>query len=650
MSRLRNAFAALVLSALVVFPAAAERTLSWEALGVRAELDARGKLHVTERHTMVFDGDWNGGERQFRVERGQELTVQELARVDEHGVAHPMAEGELAAVDEWKLDGKVLRWRSRNAADPPFANQRLVYDIHYTLDRVLIPGVAVDEFTLNHDFAFPQRPSALRNFDLVLTIAPEWRGPRNRVITAHVDNIAVGKGYVLRVPLQYTGKGTPSAIPRAEMVWRSVRPWLVGIPAILLLLLFFASEKQRRAAINVDHDPIDDDWLQRNVFVHAPEVAGMIFDGSVGPPEVAALLARMERDGKIRSTVVPGTGRKPDLELELLVSLTDLDGRESDLGHLLFGSANTIRASELREAHKSVGLDLPAVIRASIVRDAEQVAPSDPRVWRVALAVAFFVLGIASFVIGVSREIDDVLVLFVVLFGGVFAMLFGIGAAKRWRKRPGTFSAIRLMLPGAMLWLIAEGCHRLVAADGAGSSFSFFGTATVALFLGGYYTILLDLARERLSPRGVRVRMQLSRAEAWFRGELQKPSPHIRDEWMPWLIALNLDDRVARWWRSFGGTHRAPVTAGSTTSVFESDSNSFQPTSRSEAPEFSAGGGRFGGGGSTGGWSAAATALAVPISAPSTSSSSSSFSSDSGSSSSSDSSSSSSGGGGGGGW
>ena len=48
---------------------AQSRTLRWARLAVTAHLDADGRLHVQERHSIVFDGDWNGGERIFQPSR-----------------------------------------------------------------------------------------------------------------------------------------------------------------------------------------------------------------------------------------------------------------------------------------------------------------------------------------------------------------------------------------------------------------------------------------------------------------------------------------------------------------------------------------------------------------------------------------------------
>jgi len=45
----------------------AQHQLHWDALEVEVRLDAGGVLDVAERHTRVFTGDWNGGERVFNV-------------------------------------------------------------------------------------------------------------------------------------------------------------------------------------------------------------------------------------------------------------------------------------------------------------------------------------------------------------------------------------------------------------------------------------------------------------------------------------------------------------------------------------------------------------------------------------------------------
>src|SRR5882672_13885 len=70
--RLRcGAVLALVLTAAPL--AAQDKSLHWAEVAVRAHLDGEGTLHVAERQTMVFTGDWNGGYRTFRLGIGQRL-------------------------------------------------------------------------------------------------------------------------------------------------------------------------------------------------------------------------------------------------------------------------------------------------------------------------------------------------------------------------------------------------------------------------------------------------------------------------------------------------------------------------------------------------------------------------------------------------
>jgi hypothetical protein len=59
-----------------------ERSLYWRDLTVNARLDADGRLHLNERHAMVFTGDWNGGERKFRLFLGQDFDFERISRID----------------------------------------------------------------------------------------------------------------------------------------------------------------------------------------------------------------------------------------------------------------------------------------------------------------------------------------------------------------------------------------------------------------------------------------------------------------------------------------------------------------------------------------------------------------------------------------
>ena len=154
--------------------------MRWRAFDVKAQLDADGRLHVLETQHIVFDGDWNGGERTFRVFPGQSLTLESVTRIDGDGTRHPLTQGDLSAVDAWNWTGPyVLRWRSRLPSDPPFAGTELVYELAYTLGGVLVKQGGAS-YSLDHDFAFPDRDWPIEAFALSLALDPVWK-PQERV-------------------------------------------------------------------------------------------------------------------------------------------------------------------------------------------------------------------------------------------------------------------------------------------------------------------------------------------------------------------------------------------------------------------------------------------------------------------------------------
>ena len=85
------------LAATLHAPALYARTLHWSSLDVAANLEADGRLHVTERQAIVFDGDWNGGERRFRLLGPQRLELVALRKIDTAtGAAAPLRRAESA--------------------------------------------------------------------------------------------------------------------------------------------------------------------------------------------------------------------------------------------------------------------------------------------------------------------------------------------------------------------------------------------------------------------------------------------------------------------------------------------------------------------------------------------------------------------------
>src|SRR5688572_19948652 len=212
------------------------RDLHWRELTVRAELENDGTLRVSERQAIVFNGDWNGGERSFRVEPHQILTVHGMTRIAADGTAHELVNGPLHTVDQYQLmDGNVLRWRSRETSDPEFANTEIVYTIDYSLQKVLVPSTipGSSEYELRHDFAFADRPGNIEKFSLDLALASDWSSPAGRRIRRRAAQLIPGESYVLNIPLKFEGTTAPTAMPYAMALGKQLKPGILPVALML---------------------------------------------------------------------------------------------------------------------------------------------------------------------------------------------------------------------------------------------------------------------------------------------------------------------------------------------------------------------------------------------------------------------------------
>ncbi|MET0552731.1 MAG: hypothetical protein ABW221_06820 [Vicinamibacteria bacterium] len=653
---MRRTAATVVFCALSALAASAEaREMHWKSLDVNARLDAQGVLHVRERQHMVMTGDWNGGERRFRLEPTQDLELHAMRRIDlATGAVHEMTEGGLDEVDRYALaSGNVLRWRSRLPSEPAFDHTERVYELDYTLYGV--PQRDGDAFRVAHDFAFTERAGPIESHTIALAIDPAWTvdGPRDLRIQA--GRLAPGVGYVVRLALR-PGAGARGA---SLSPYRKRLLLALGLVAALLLLHLFVGEWIRGRFA-----PLDPDGAMRSLdtdlLAHRAEVVGAVWDRSVGPDEVGALVARLASEGTIRTSV----SEDGDLEMELLVPRERLDGYERALvDGLFFDDRTQTSTADVRERYERTGFDPVARIRPGVEALADAlVGPPALRLpyWLATLlCLGGSVAAIGSFE-GRSQGFPATVL---VLLPLLVIACFGMVAARRWRLRidRGLLDAWSFVVPIALLlglaaeWVVGFRHLPFLANQswltGGSPHGRMLGAVLGALaFTNG----IVNRARSRERRQGIALRRRLASARRYFQKEFGQPAPALRDEWFPYVLALGLDADSQRWFRSFGGAgsgHSSGTPwSGPSDSSFDTSSSRGSSSSGSSTSAWSGGGGAFGGAGATASWAAAAGALSAGVATPSSSGS--SGSSDSGGSSSSDGGGgdSSSGGGGGGGW
>ncbi|HWM91112.1 MAG TPA: hypothetical protein VN493_10120 [Thermoanaerobaculia bacterium] len=617
-------FSALLL-ALALPAAGQDRSLSWDEVAVTARLDERGTLHVRERQTFLFDGDWNGGERSFRKRFNQELDLQRIARIDSGGREIPLAEGDLSSVDQYDwADSDTLRWRSRLPSDPPFEQTRITYILDYTWSGILIRDG--DLYRLDHNFGMPDAEWPVRRFVLDLEIDPVWQPLA--AVPAHLEerDLAPGSDVLVRAGLRHTG-GATAPDPGAAIVPVSWR-WAAFAAALIAMAVLYVQFRQAEARRGrFDSLPVprewDEAWLRENVLDLLPEEVGALWDQKIGPPEVAAVLARMVAEGKLETWTSPGftllgiSFTPGILHLRLKVERHTLYGYERQLVDKLFLHADETDTNRVRQHYKSTGFNPAGVISEDLearlgLRLGAFPAPGPRRTLFLSLgAVALFALD------ALFHPLSTLVLFCILLFGLVWLCLAGGIAAYAWRKRTERLdlASLSFLVPGLLVWLwcALAAFHREWLGLQSGLYPGVLGVLGLALVPVAVWSSLLNNARSRESEAAIRKRRLLGAGRRLLRSELKSSHPRLQDEWLPYLLAFGLGGEVDRWFRAFGGESRG----GGSFSV-PSSSGSIGGMS-SSGSGWSGGGGQFGGAGAMASWSVAAAGLASGVSAPSSS-------------------------------
>jgi uncharacterized membrane protein YgcG len=634
----RQAISACIAALVLVASSAdarAQRALHWDSIDVTAHLDAEGRLLVAETQTIVFTGDWNGGERSFNIRPRQELQFISLERIED-GVPKPMERDEsLGDVDDYAFtDDTTLRWRSRLPSDPPFDNTRITFVLHYQLSNILLKDG--DEYALDHDFLFPDREGVIARASVALTFDPEWQPQTSLDSRYTVEQVRPGQGLVLTVPLRFAGAGAPLArdmrLPRG--IVRAL--WLLLVFPIGMIAWIFAREHRygRFAPLQAQ---IDEAWIREHILSHPADVVAAAWDNHVESAEVVALIARLVAEGRLKSDT-----KKKSMALHLLVKRDELDGYERALVDALFPGDSTYTSTEIVKRHyRKTGFDPSDVIRDGLTARAAEILPPGRMPWIVPyVATALYVGGAVL----LAREWmngrigDMVAALFIIGMLPLILVARRNGLRFRANIQWGPMKALASLLPGISaivigalyLWRWAD-AGEVPATNSLAAGIVLVTMAVLYAGIGG-----LKSTQHRAA---LAFRKKLASGREYFIRELAKAQPALRDEWFPWVLAFGLGKQMDEWSAAQG-------SKSSTRSERSASTGSFSASSGSSSGGWTGfAGGRSGGGGAGASWGAAAAGLAAPIAPPSSSSSGGGSSSSGGGGGGG-----SSGGGGGGGW
>jgi uncharacterized membrane protein YgcG len=494
------------------------------------------------------------------------------------------------------------------------------------------------DWLLDHDFGFADRPGVIERFSVSLGgLEPNWQPKAAFNGTWQATNISPGEGFVVRVPLRYAGAGEGPVVPGAEPIERYI---IAGVTLVLLVSLARRLYDHERRSGRLEPLPssieVNEPWLNEHVFRHLPEVIGAAWDNKTGESEVAAVLARLVSEGRMKSEVKPGgLFKDPVLHLELLVDRDRFHGHERKLVDALFEAHDRrTDTASIRERYKKSGFDPASKISKPLKELVKGLAPDRDPSKPPFLPTLLGILGaIALMVAAVVREPADAPVMFIGGFVSLVCFAIAAGGATVWRNR------VHDVGKAALFFVIPLGIAVAGVLFVVISGVTMAGTLALAgltLLLLALANSVLNQARSRENLERIAFRRRLAVARAFFVDELRRDKPRLDDKWFPYLIAFGLGKHMDKWFRAFGG--ESPAHFGSPTTSISSGSS---PGHSGGGWTGFGGGGGFSGGGASATWVAAASSMAAGVSAPSSSSGSSGGGGGGGGSS---------GGGGGGGW
>lgn len=605
------------------------RSLHWRALTVAAQLDADGRLRVRERQTMVFSGDWNGGERSFNIRPGQKLELHTITRIGPDGTARQLRAGDLNGVDEFDwADRTTLRWRSRLPSDPPFANQEIIYELDYTLSKILLPDG--EAYRLDHDFAFANRAGVIEAFTLDLDADDVWSSSEPLPFHLERSNLEPGMSVVVTMPLQYQGAGAPSGVKRGlpPMIRLLMALTVVVVVARMLRRFFDAENARGRFAPLTPVEQVNEAWLREHVFSMPPEVVGAAWDNTTSSPEVAAMIARMVLEGKLVSRIA-SEGRKHVLHLELLVPRADLPPEERRLVDALFSSGkNTTDTGHIEKRYQSSGFDPSALISEGIQKQIRALSPArkSPGRWRdialnvaVVMLVALAMITAIGFAAGSAAMAAPAAVAILGIAALIFAGVYRSSVTDTRGKARRMVVLLRLATLPVLVIVLGVFEHGALLSVWPVIMSAYVGVATgvaLVVMVFGIAFLVLRAARTNESAERLDLRRTLAAGRAFFVRELAKEKPSLADAWYPYLLAFGLGKHIDKWFRAFGGAHDSVAsTAASGMAIASAPSGGGWSGG---GPQFGGGGG-FGGGGAGRTWATAVTTISSGVSAPSSS-------------------------------
>ena len=545
---------ALIALALIAAPLFADDP-DWQSIVVRFTIAPDGKLHVAEQVTVAVPPSVQRLERTYWTDAEQDVTFDAITLYDGGRTIPLLDSGDLDHAHRFRQSaspGSVV-WSVRDKPDVPAGVRTLTYVIESRISDAVIPAWSIPRGRQSHENAGATHDPRIRLREAISIWREALKNPKHRYLVDFQFEMPPPSTNGTSIQLQiYWPPGwtpvheiTPDTV--ASDQWRvrhlfeedgrhlltgintsrhAIRmAALLGFPILALLfwLAFVLRETLRRHASGSEE--VDERFLREHVLNEAPEVIAARWSGRNSYPSIEQFLRRLERQGKVSITI----DADERVSLRLLVPRERLTSFERSGIDSLIPDGWETSSDDIQRRYAGQDFDPTDSIWAEIqrIRTSSMMRAAVP--WYAKL------ISIALFVTGLYFAIQES-----VRMGREPAVL-AAGVVGSWivyslspRKTPLLLIPL-VVLTGLMVFL-----H--FTAD---LSPTYFASAGLALMFLGTYSAVLARSMTRYAPEVA----PLAHARAWVTNELKSPAPRLRDEWIPWLLALDLGNNIERWRR-----------------------------------------------------------------------------------------------------
>jgi hypothetical protein len=488
--------------------------------------------------------------------------------------------------DRYMWRDQTLTWWIRNATDPDWNEQPLVYRFDYELRNALAPAWDIpagpDSFQYSrHRFpqlfqrlgatmaAWAQAPASLnRRYRLEHDVIFPWFSEREREelkYTLRYDNawrrvhpeseIGHGtRGSDFRVTqlLDYLVPGWPPAIELWKSATRVGSIFVFVMLAMLMWTVVAVGTIRRWGLIPQRHDRR---WFEQEIGSKNPESFAWQLGQRGLSQFLTLLLGRLRASGvfSVRSDSAANEERAPTVHLRLLRDPGTLPPLERLMMAAIFPQGRESGSALLAHHYAGPGFSpedaLEEAIDVGHGEHGEDAAPARPSLIRRIIRALLPWVSLGAIVLLVLDSVYGPRPMELVLACFPFLAVAMLVAA----ILPQLISRFELLSSGAMAALVT--LVPVIVATFAVLAMHFYrntpitayGSAAVALIALRSIAALLSLARGDENPVRAAQRRIATLGARYARRELRKSRPNLDDQWIPHLLALGLAPQIAAW-------------------------------------------------------------------------------------------------------